>query len=237
MIERGVYVYKDRGCQAIRFDGMIYQNITPTDIDGLMELRDKAWIVFEAKHRDAKCKYGQKLALERFCADVTNAGKHCLVMIVEHDVDNVTDDVFLNPLPIREVITSENTNWHPPDRPTVVGEAVFLYISKHFGRELIGKEEIERYNHLLMNLKNSDGKGTITNKLSAEKALEILRQQFPSLYAAFQNGGDTTICEDYVRFKPKNDFWISYAEHNYLRINGIMEKMFEREFVIENYHT
>lgn len=234
MIERGVYVYKDRGCQALRFDGMIYQNITPTDIDGLMELHNKAWIVFEAKHRNANCKYGQKLALERFCADVTNAGKHCLVMIVEHDVDNVTDDVFLNPLPIREVMTSENMNWHQPVRPTVVGEAVFLYISKHFGRELIGKEEIERYKRLCRNLKDADAKPKITNKLSAEDALELIRQRLPSLYAVFQGCGDTTISENYVQFKPKDTLWNTYAEHNYLRITKEIKNLIEREFIIES---
>lgn len=232
--QRGVYVWKDRGCQALRFDGMLYKNITPTDIDGLMELRNKAWIVFEAKHRDAKSKYGQKLALERFCECVTKAGKHCLVMIVEHNVDKVTDDVFLNPLQVREVITSENMKWHPPNRPVVVGESVYLYINEHFGSELIGEEETERYNRLMKSIADGEPLRPITNELSIEQFYERLLNLSPSLYIVLQKSGTLTICSEYVRLIPNDTIFGRYVEQNYLRINRMIEDWFSREFVIES---
>ena len=232
--QRGVILHNARGHQVLLFKDMVYKTISPTDIDGLMELRNKAWIVFEAKYKDKDTGIGQKIALERFCECVTAAGKHCLVMIVEHDVDKVTEDVFLNTLQIREIITSENMKWHPPDRSVVVGEAVFLYINKHFVSELIGEEETERYKLLMKSLKEKGELKPITNELSVDDFLERLLRSHPALYMVLQKAGTLNICSEYVRLTPSDSFYGRYVEQNYLRINRMMIDLFSRQFVVES---
>lgn len=234
MTERGVYAYPERGRQTLRFDGMVYENITPTDIDGLMELHGKAWIVFEAKLKNAQCKYGQKLALERFCKHVAQAGKHCLVMIVEHDVENKMQDVFLNLCQIREVMTTENLRWHPPNRPMVVGEAVFSYIKKHFGAEMIGEKETERYNQLKESLREKKDWFHVENELSEENVLSELRKSQAPIYSVFKNGGSVNVCLDFIRFTPNDEFCGEYVRKNFFEIKQTMQAAFAREFVIEN---
>lgn len=61
-----------------------YGKITPTDIDGLIEYQNKAYILLEAKSGDAPTPYGQKLALERMCDDLQKI-KPTLLIFVHHD--------------------------------------------------------------------------------------------------------------------------------------------------------
>jgi hypothetical protein len=66
--KRGVITHRARAKQVIDFSGLRFGNITPTDIDGLIEYHDKCFLLIELKHRN-KCELdrGQRLALERLC--------------------------------------------------------------------------------------------------------------------------------------------------------------------------
>jgi len=48
---RGVIKYRGRARQIIDFRGLTYGNITPTDIDGLIEYKDKCILLIEIKHQ------------------------------------------------------------------------------------------------------------------------------------------------------------------------------------------
>ena len=68
--KRGVITHRARAKQIIDFSGLRFGNITPTDIDGLIEYHDKCFLFVELKHSNKnRCDLdvGQRLALERLC--------------------------------------------------------------------------------------------------------------------------------------------------------------------------
>jgi len=56
--------------QARDFTGLVYGNISPTDLDGMIEFHNKCYVLFEAKYAYGKMREGQQIALERFCDDL-----------------------------------------------------------------------------------------------------------------------------------------------------------------------
>lgn len=81
---RGVILNADRCRQLIEFRGLKFGNITPMDMDGLMEYHDKAYIFFEYKLEGAFMPRGQKIALQRLADDCEKAGKEAVVFLCEH---------------------------------------------------------------------------------------------------------------------------------------------------------
>lgn len=90
---RGKYQYIKRAKQLVEFEGLKYGNGTPTDVDGLIEWRDKAFIFFELKYRDAKLPTGQRKALERLVDDLAKAGKQAVLFVASHNVDDTSQAV------------------------------------------------------------------------------------------------------------------------------------------------
>jgi hypothetical protein len=93
MTNRGVIENRERAKQLRDFSGLQYGKITPTDIDGLIEWKDIAYIIIETKFENAELPSGQKLALERLCDDLQNY-KHTIVIISTHN-HPVNEDIDL----------------------------------------------------------------------------------------------------------------------------------------------
>lgn len=82
-IERGIIRHRERARQVVDFSGLRFGNITPTDVDGLIEFRNRCFLFIELKHvvkptLDA----GQRMALERLADDLR---KPTLVLVALHD--------------------------------------------------------------------------------------------------------------------------------------------------------
>jgi hypothetical protein len=102
--DRGVFQYTDRARQLVSFCDIVLPNgITPTDSDGEIEYRNKAWIFFELKHRDKELPYGQKLAFERKCDDIRQCGKEVILFVAEHYVDDVMTNVNAATCKVRDI--------------------------------------------------------------------------------------------------------------------------------------
>lgn len=91
--ERGKIHSPARARQLRDFSGLLIGTITPTDIDGLIEYHNIAYIIIEAKHRDKEMDYGQNLAFERLCDDLEKSGKKTILIIARHDVDDPNIDI------------------------------------------------------------------------------------------------------------------------------------------------
>ena len=128
MSEEKYWWNKDRARQLIRFDGLKYGNITPTDIDGLIEYQNKLWILYEAKYADKDVPQGQRLALERFIQNVKGDGKHGIAMIVQHDVKDTRKEIFLGSCKVREIYTTENPTWKQITFPVTAKIMSDIYI-------------------------------------------------------------------------------------------------------------
>ena len=93
MTERGVIENRERARQLRDFSGLRYGNITPTDIDALIEYKDVAYVIIETKFSNAELPTGQRLAIERLCDDLQNF-KHTIAIVSRHNFP-VNEDIDL----------------------------------------------------------------------------------------------------------------------------------------------
>lgn len=85
---RGDLYNPKRASQLRDYSGLRYGNITPTDIDGIIEYQNKAYVILEFKHKNsAAISKGQNLCLERLTDDLANTGKPVLCIIAIHDTE------------------------------------------------------------------------------------------------------------------------------------------------------
>jgi hypothetical protein len=129
-----VYENPLRGKQLLRFDGMRFlDTITPTDIDGLIEVRGQVLVLFEAKLAGKDVPHGQRVALEQIVQDARRAGKHAVALVVEHSITDPAQDVILKDLAVREAYRTETLKWQEPRTAINAKQAAELYI-RHFYR-------------------------------------------------------------------------------------------------------
>ena len=81
---RGTFQHRELARRLIDFDGLRYGNITPTDIDGIIEYKNIAYIIYEFKYCNSMVPYGQELCLKRMCDDLSKEGKIAVFLICEH---------------------------------------------------------------------------------------------------------------------------------------------------------
>jgi hypothetical protein len=118
---RGEIQNRGRARQLRNFSGLRFGNITPTDIDGFIEFRDRLFVYIEAKLAGAELPAGQRLALERNCDAVEAGGRVAAVLIVEHDTEP-EDDIDVGPCAVREY--RFKAHWQEPISPTTCREAI-----------------------------------------------------------------------------------------------------------------
>lgn len=89
--ERGTFKNTEYARQLVKFTGLTFgRGITPTDLDGLLEFDDKAFVLLELKHNGAALPYGQQLAIERLITAIENGGKPAIAIVASH---NETGDI------------------------------------------------------------------------------------------------------------------------------------------------
>ena len=87
---RGVIQCEEYAKQLVSYGGLVFKgktghyNVTPTDIDGLIQLdNENCFIVIELKH-SGDAPEGQKKALQNLAAAIRKGGSNCVVMLAEH---------------------------------------------------------------------------------------------------------------------------------------------------------
>ena len=92
--ERGNIKFKGRAKQLNSFNGMIRRrNITPTDIDGIIDYNGKAFVILEGKYGDAELPKGQKMALENLANTILSANKRVVVIIYRHFIHDTNQEI------------------------------------------------------------------------------------------------------------------------------------------------
>jgi hypothetical protein len=92
--ERGNIKFKGRAKQLNSFSGMIRRrNITPTDIDGIIDYNGKAFVILEGKYGDAELPKGQKMALENLANTILSANKRVVVIIYRHFIHDTNQEI------------------------------------------------------------------------------------------------------------------------------------------------
>lgn len=118
-----------RASQIIDFSGLKYKTVSFTDIDALMEYKNRAYIIVEVKYLDKELPFGQQLAIERMVQDAARNGKHAIAIVAEHDVEDTQQSVYLQLCNIRCLYTSVEQKWRKPKYDLNVGKFVSEYLS------------------------------------------------------------------------------------------------------------
>lgn len=95
-------MHPERQKQPIDFYGLQYGKIAPTDIDAIIELNDKAWIVYEVKYEGKEVPFGQKLCIERMIKDFSKNGKAAIAIVLEHHVADPNEAIMIANCTVRE---------------------------------------------------------------------------------------------------------------------------------------
>lgn len=120
---RGEIVNRSRAAQLVDFSGLKIGNITPTDIDGLIEYQDKLYIFFELKYQGKDLPKGQALAAIRL---IDSLNKPSVFIVADHDAD-IGTDVDAAKAIIRSYYYSKK--WHTPHRPMTLREGIMEFIN------------------------------------------------------------------------------------------------------------
>lgn len=110
------------------FKGLSSDGVEVTDIDGLIEYRNKAYIVYEVKFEGAEVPKGQRLALERFVSDAARSGKIAIVMVVVHPDMNKQDPIIVKNCKVRDIYYGKERVWRKPKKPMTAGELTDAFI-------------------------------------------------------------------------------------------------------------
>ena len=117
-----------RASQVLDFTGILPPPLAPTDIDGLVEWKDKAYVIIECKHGDKEMSLGQKIAIERMTKDFSKAGKRAVAIVVEHNVDNIQQSVMVGDQVVRQVYYDNQKEWREPNYIVTAKEAINNFI-------------------------------------------------------------------------------------------------------------
>lgn len=114
---RGTFQSIETAKQMVSFEGMRFfgrtgrRNVTPTDIDGFIQLENEnAFIFFELKHH-GDAPEGQKLALKAMCDAIEKGGAHAVAFISVHGTekeemisakDSIVTQIYWNPCKEKE---------------------------------------------------------------------------------------------------------------------------------------
>ena len=126
-MERGKFQHIERAKQLISFQGLNIGKITPTDIDGVIEYKDKAYIFIEVKYKNKELPFGQQLALERLVDD-TSANKKSIAIVCEHNIGDTDTQIKMAACKVRELYLSDEKVWRRPKDNITVEQMIDLFI-------------------------------------------------------------------------------------------------------------
>lgn len=127
-----MFANRKRAKQLIDFEGLINEGkLGASDVDAVIEYKNKLYILIELKGRNAPLPYGQRLFLTRFVDDMRNAKKPAMVLVAEHDVDDCDQDIVLKDCIVREYHCTNMKGWKRPKLEHTCQKAVDLFIKKY----------------------------------------------------------------------------------------------------------
>lgn len=127
--KRGVIKYISRKQQINSFHGLIrHNNITPTDIDGVIDYGGKNFIYLEGKLINAKLPGGQKKAFEKIICSHCRAGNQSVFIVYEHETE-VSETVDVANCYVKEYFgrSKGELRWHIPSRLLTVLQAIEIF--------------------------------------------------------------------------------------------------------------
>ena len=119
MSARGVIRNKQLAQQINDFGGLCrHRNITPTDIDGLIDYNGVAYVLMEGKHIHAGIPSGQLRAIENLAASLAKGGAMVTAIIYTHDIPP-EQSIYVADCTVKQFLF-EGKWYYPPEQMTVL---------------------------------------------------------------------------------------------------------------------
>ena len=99
---RGIIQHAEQAKQIVRFTDLRFKDITPTDIDCSVEVKNTGYIICEFKYGSSRVPHGQYLCLKRMCDDFEAANKISILLICEHQAEE-GEDILAKDTIVREM--------------------------------------------------------------------------------------------------------------------------------------
>lgn len=109
-----------------------HRNITPTDIDGIIEYNGSAFVILEGKFGQAQMPYGQQRCFEAICAAITQGGKHACCIVFSHQA-KPGDQIDVSACSVSKFYF--NGKWWPGDKNQRTVLQVVEAFEKHLADE------------------------------------------------------------------------------------------------------
>ena len=113
-LARGKIKFPNRKKQLLDYSGLLFDNITPSDIDGIIEWHDGKYAILEYKYKTAQMPFGQKLLLERMANDLYHSGKEVVVLVAKHEEEDCNKEVDAAKCIVRELYIPTEGVWRKP---------------------------------------------------------------------------------------------------------------------------
>lgn len=113
-LARGKIKFPNRKKQLLDYSGLLFGNITPSDIDGIIEWHNDKYALLEYKYKAAQMPFGQKLLLERMANDLYRSGKEVVVLVAKHEEDDCDNEVDAAKCLVRELYIPTEGVWRKP---------------------------------------------------------------------------------------------------------------------------
>lgn len=137
---RGTFQSEEKASQLVKFDGLLYKGksgaltVTPTDIDGLIQLDvENCIILFELKYQGGMPE-GQKQAYSKLCDAIEGGGVNCVVFLAEHETDYPAP-IMAKDARVTEVYRKESGWRNIRHKGRKLGEIIANYIIWIRGKE------------------------------------------------------------------------------------------------------
>jgi hypothetical protein len=118
--------------QLIDFDGLRWGNMRPTDIDAVMEIRNKLFLFIEAKYRDKGMDTGQKIAIQNICNAIHKPDeRYCYGILVEHEVADTSRPIILAECKVREIWSPMEGAWANQEKRPNIKKVIDHLLNKY----------------------------------------------------------------------------------------------------------
>lgn len=125
-VDRGAIknIARYRQSKLISYEGMVRKrNITPTDIDGLIDYNGNAFVYIEGKLYGKNLDYGQKLAFENIIKSHKRAGDIAVVFVFRHTEDS--DKIIIaKDKVVSDIYSTETLKWEIPEKETTLLKSI-----------------------------------------------------------------------------------------------------------------
>lgn len=119
-------IHVARAQQVNSFESLQVGKLGATDIDAMIEYKDKGYLFIEIKYLDKQVPLGQRIALERLVKDTGN-NKLSIALVCEHWESDTEKFVDVGNCFIREIFTSTEMKWRPTKTVMTVRELYDLF--------------------------------------------------------------------------------------------------------------